>query len=89
MTAASLAKAGPGFWGRWDFLARGGLGFAFLGRRESFFGGMRAFFPEGITVGRAGVFYKCDGEETEEKKEEGFTTEARMRSTECAEKKDP
>ena len=46
MTAASLAKAGPGLCGREDFLARGGLGFAFLLGRVSFFGGMRAFFLE-------------------------------------------
>jgi hypothetical protein len=58
MTAASLAKAGPGFWGREDFLARRGLDFVFLLGRESFFGGMRAFFPEGITVKRANVFRK-------------------------------
>jgi len=44
MTAVSLAKAGPGFWGRGDFLARRGLGFDFLGRREGFWGVMRAFF---------------------------------------------
>jgi hypothetical protein len=46
MTAASLAKAGPGFWGREDLLARCGFGFDFLLGRESFFGGMRAFFLE-------------------------------------------
>jgi hypothetical protein len=46
MTAASLAKAGPGLCGREDSLARRGLGFDFLRGRESFFGGMRAFFLE-------------------------------------------
>jgi len=51
MTAASLAKAGPGFGER-------GLGFDFLRRSESFFGGMRAFFPVGITLRRADVFRK-------------------------------
>jgi len=60
MTAASLAKAGPGFCGGGDFLARGGLGFDFLRGRESFFGGMRAFFPEGITVRRTKGFDKRD-----------------------------
>jgi hypothetical protein len=44
MTAASLAKAGPGFWGRGDFLARRGLRLDFLRGRESFLEGMRAFF---------------------------------------------
>src|SRR5882757_10049731 len=58
MTAASLAKAGPGSCGRAGFFGRRGLGFDFLRGREVFFGGMRAFFPEGITVGRAGMFYK-------------------------------
>ena len=58
MTAASLAKAGPGFCGRGDFLARRGFGFDFLRGRESFFGGMRAFFPGGITVRRAEGFDK-------------------------------
>src|SRR5260370_14697647 len=58
MTAASLAKAGAGFCGRADFFGRRGLGFDFLRGREAFFGGMRAFFPEGLTVGRVVVFYK-------------------------------
>jgi hypothetical protein len=58
MTAASLAKAGPGFWGRGDFLARRGLDFDFLGRRESFLKGMRAFFPEGLTLRRTDAFRK-------------------------------
>jgi hypothetical protein len=56
MTAASLAKAGPGFWERGDFLGRRGL--AFLRGRESFLGGMLAYFPEGITLRRAGWFDK-------------------------------
>jgi hypothetical protein len=71
------------------FFGAGWFGFCFFGAAGEFFRRHARVFPEGITVGRAGVFYKCDGEEMEEKKEEGFTTEARMRSTECAEKKDP
>ena len=67
MTAASLAKAGPGFCGRGDFLARRGLGFDFLRGRERFFGGMRAFFPEGITLRRARVFYKRERTKREER----------------------
>ena len=58
MTAASLAKAGPGSCGRGVFLARRGLGFDFLRGLERFFGGMRAFFPEGLTLRRAGGFRK-------------------------------
>src|ERR1700739_4680314 len=58
MTAASLAKAGPGFGAGEDFLTWRGLGFDFLRRLERFFGGMRAFFPEGITLRRAGWFDK-------------------------------
>ncbi len=58
MTAASLAKAVPGLWGRGDFFARRGLGLDFLRGRESFLGGMRAFFPEGLTVRRANAFDK-------------------------------
>jgi hypothetical protein len=58
MTAASLTKAGPGFWERGDFLGRRGLGLDLLGRWESFFGGMRAFFPEGLTLRRADAFRK-------------------------------
>src|SRR6266852_8779021 len=61
MTAASLAKAGPGFCAGRDFLARRSLGLDFLRGRESFFGDMRAFFPDGITVGRVVVFYKPEG----------------------------
>jgi len=52
MTAASLAKAGPGFCAEEDFLARRGLGFDFLRWRESFLEGMRAFFPEELTLRR-------------------------------------
>ena len=44
MTAASLAKAGPGFWAGEDFFARRGLGLDFLRKEESFFVGMPAFF---------------------------------------------
>jgi hypothetical protein len=58
MTAVNLAKAGPGFWGREDFLARRGLSLDFLRGRESFLEGMRAFFPERITLRRAARFDK-------------------------------
>jgi hypothetical protein len=84
MTEASLAKAGPGFCGGGDFLARRGLGLDFLRRRESFFGGMRAFIPEGITLRRAGGFDKRSEnrkwkreKRTEKKRKEkkSFTTE--------------
>jgi hypothetical protein len=58
MTAASLAKAGPGLCVDEDFLARRGLVLDFLRRRESFLGGMLAFFPEGLTLRRADAFRK-------------------------------
>jgi len=48
---------------------------------------MRAFFPEGITLRRAGGFDKRD-RRRKRRKEKGFTTEAGTRSTEDAEKKD-
>ncbi len=44
MTATSLAKAGPGFCGRGDFLARDGLRVDFLCRCVGFRRGMRGFF---------------------------------------------
>src|SRR5579863_10233610 len=79
MTAASLAKAGPGFWGRGDFLARRGLEFEFLRRWEGFFGGMRAFFPEGITLRRAEGFDKRSGGGKKERRREGKRVRAKER----------
>ncbi len=84
MTATSLAKEGPGFWGRRDFLARRGLVLDFLRGRESFLAGMRVIFPEGITVRRAGVIYKQDGFGADSEAK-SFTTEAGMRSAADAE----
>jgi len=61
MRAASLAKAGPGFCGRGDFLARRVLGFDFFAGAREFFGGACAlFFPEGITAVRLVWFDKGD-----------------------------
>ena len=86
MTAASLAKAGPGFWERGDFLGRRDLDVEFLWRRESFFGGMLAFFPEGITLRRAEGFDKRSGGGKKERRER-FTTEDGTRAAEVAEKR--
>src|SRR5579859_5850769 len=85
MTGASLAKAAPGFldWG--DFVARRGLEFDFLRRREGFFGDMRAFFPGGITVSPAAGFDKRSGGGKKERRK-SFATEDGTRATEDAEK---
>lgn len=84
MTATSLAKAGPGFWGRRDFLARRGLVLDFLRGRESFLAGMRVIFPEGITVKRGRWIYKQDGFGAD-RAANSFTTEAGMRFAEDGE----
>ena len=67
-------------------MARRGLGFDFLRERESCLGGMRALFPERITLRRARWFDKR--ERRKRRIEKGFTTEDGMRSTEDAEKKE-